>query len=91
MLTKPLATMNDTWSVVPTEYGAPITRENVVVGEEGRLEEVCCQEGVDEVDGLADVIPPPLQRELFACLVDLLTRLSSWMVKKMTRRRDEEP
>ena len=70
------------------EYGEPITRESGDADEESN-ESVAGTE-VDTVDGLDEVIPPPLQRELLVCLVNLFTRLTSWIVKKLRRSSDSE-
>ena len=79
--------MTNEWSEEPMEYGEPITR-----GDKDAVEEpmVCSDANPDTVDGLEEVIPPPLQREILVCLVNLFTHLTSWVIKKLRRSRDSD-
>ena len=77
--------MERAWSEVPTECDDSITpaydgvEEVVVVPSK----ESPPQEGaLDELDGWADDIPPEVKKQLWQCVMDMLTSAVRWVTRR---------
>ena len=72
------------WSEDPTVCDGPITPayvdgEEVVVV---RMEETPQEGALDVVDGWADDIPPEVKKQLWQCVMDMLTSAVRWIARR---------